>query len=268
MTRYVKQGSLFVPQAPHLILRSWEEPTPVACHHRVNGLSGGRRPVAGGSSAASITYASQAKVDQTGTTCTFNGQSIGTEEVSDRLVIVGATVEHTFQFGQEATITGVTIDGNSMTLMGSAHDNATANSTAFAGLWAYNLTSGTTANIVATRSHTMGVAFETIIGVWSVTGCGTNIASAEHDEASDTSGSGSLSSTIDIAADGGLIGMACIVTGGAWSSSTGFTDDFDDSSGAGGSVDELGVETGRTVTFDPNPTSNPSAAVWISFAPA
>ena len=92
---------------------------------------------------------------------TFSSQGIGTAAANRTVVVVG--VAHI----NAGTISGVTIGGNAATeIVYSVGGEGTASEEI--GIWAYDLTTGTTADIVVTT----GAANRCQIGVWALYGVG------------------------------------------------------------------------------------------------
>ena len=123
------------------------------------------------------------------TTYTFTAQAVGTA-ASDRIVVVG--------FGGEEqttrTLTSVTIGGNTATVHQYEHAGGTFS---FAGIASYNLTTGTTANIVLTFS---GACDRCYIQVWSLYGCDSTVATSDKD--SDSAGGNDISISLGANAGG------------------------------------------------------------------
>lgn len=181
--------------------------------------------VAGGGPTPTISYVSTG-TGQTGTTITYTAQNIGTAS-ADRVVIVGITTGYT---GTAAQTDSMTIGGVTATKLISGKISNT-NST-YIGLFALNVTSGTTANIVTTVTTS---ANRSAIVVWNMTGTGGILTTKA--TGSSLATATTLAQTVSIATNGG--GAAVAIAGDGISSGTAY-------SWSGTSLDVTGNMTGGT----------------------
>lgn len=140
-----------------------------------------------------------------GTSFTFTNHAIGTA-ASDRLVVVGITSRDD-DFGNNVTISSVTIGGNGATV------HATTNSHAVAGVASLVVTSGTTATIVVNVSAT---AQNCVVGVWTITGLtSTTPVHAPTPSSSNSDDANSMSVSTNLSADGVAVAVLCVGQTGA-----------------------------------------------------
>ena len=192
----------------------------------------------GHASGALLTFASSdiKYVNATSSSQTYSSQGIGVAS-SDRVVLVSIySVANTTSVVQSITCGGV-----SMTKI-----KAVTFSLGESGIWGVAYPTGTTADIVLTYS--VANISRNFIAVHALTGTAGDFT--EFDFGSD-SGSQTMSTTLDIPANG-----AVLVTGGANSSSgfsadAGFTREWEEMNTGtvgGGSASLLAAETARTIT--------------------
>lgn len=154
------------------------------------------------------------------------GVAIGAAS-GDRVVVVGV-----YGKGSSISVNSVTIGGVSATKIIDVTYNE-----GDASLWALNVTSGTTANIVITSTGTVDRLFW---GVWAMTGTGGSVTASGTD--TDTGASTNLSTTVTVSATGGAIavhgqnGIAAITMGGDLTQDWTETDGIGE--GYGGSIDD------------------------------
>ncbi len=111
---------------------------------------------------ATVSYESTASSTANSATYTFSSQGIGTA-ADNRTVVVGA-VGHADGSG---AITGITIGGNAATQI--VYSQGPSAGSEECGIFAYDLTSGTTADIIVSLS---GTPHRCQIGVWALYGVG------------------------------------------------------------------------------------------------
>lgn len=221
------------------------------------------RQAAGGGAPASVSFAANTFDAVNRTAYTFSSQSIGTA-APNRTVIVGITCVRS----GSATTTGasVTVAGNSCTKVGAGPTTDGR----MTELWAVDLASGTTADIVVTWND---AALRCGIGVWAAYGIDS---SAAHD--SFGSSADPLTGTIDCPAGGIVIGIANVTgTSSAVTSqwTAGITEDFDqyhddsaENSSTGASGAFASAQTGLTVTCDCDQTATNAGLFVASWGPA
>lgn len=180
-------------------------------------LLSSKTPAAGGAPVA-ITFVAGTTTGNDGSSYTFSGQSIGTAD-ADRTVVVAVGSR---KAGAATTITGVTVGGNAATQL--VQQSNTVTNTCVVGLYAIDVASGTTADIVVTFGASM---IRCGISVYRVLG----ISTTPHDTATSTS-SPNLDTSIDVTADGGIIGVAFGGSTGPLFTWSGITQDYDESVGA------------------------------------
>lgn len=127
---------------------------------------------------------------------TFTGVDVG-DAVADRIVVVGLSAYLTNAGGN--AVYSATIAGNSMTAIatpGGGH--------ASSGLFYYNLTSGTTADIVMTSN--IGNIYRARVHVWAVYGAGSTAPSDSDSDGSQATGNAaSKTVTVNVPTGGVLI---------------------------------------------------------------
>lgn len=196
-------------------------------------------------------------------TYTFTSVNLGTAS-SDRYVVV---VIASGVLTPGRTLNSVTIGGNTATLDANANTSVAASSTTIVGIARLLVTSGTSANVVATFSGNMSVCHcftYTLTGLVAAAPTATKTTSV-------TSGT-VINDTINIPA-GGIFLMAAAATTstGSWTE-TGATEDADDGGGSSNnlpaccaSIAGLAAETGRaySATISANtPAMAMAAAAW------
>lgn len=154
---------IWMPPKPAIIRSLKDDPAQLAMPLTMGMLSAGKRPY--------YTYQSVYADANNLTTYTFTGVSIGTAAASRLVVVAFGWRRSTGTF----TLNSLTIGGNAATLYVNNANTATIAGVAFGGLV---VTSGTTADVVATLSGTAGL---TGLGVWAVynlTNTGSVVASS------------------------------------------------------------------------------------------
>lgn len=217
------------------------------------------QPLLIASSPVNILYQTTASDLSTNSTYTFISQPIGVA-TSDRVVIVSA-------WGRPSTgspvINSVSIGGNVATQIIQA---GTATETRN-GIWALNVPAGTTANIVVNWSSNV---VRTAIAIWYMTG--TNGVTTASATSSVISGSPTVSTTINVPANGGLIATAS-ETGALSLTSTwsGISKDFDTNPGtnafSGGHQNYNTTQTGLTVSDTFSGVTTSPVLVTASWGP-
>lgn len=124
------------------------------------------------------------------TTYTFTAANIGTA-TSDRVIVVGVMLNSS----TNRTVSSVTLGGNAMTSI------VGTNSASNTALFRISVASGTTADIVVTGS---GASNGCYVVVYSLTGWGTVTT---YNSNSATGSSATISTTIDTASGGAVIGI-------------------------------------------------------------
>jgi hypothetical protein len=171
------------------------------------------------------------------TTFTFTGKSIGTAASNRKVVVcVGGNAD-------ARTVSTLTVGGNSASLV-----KRQTNADGTSEIWAVNVSSGTTADIVVTFS---GAENTCGIGVYSLYGA----AASAYATASSTANP--LSTTIDVPAGGVCIGTAQQYGGSQTWSWSGLTENWDSTMGGsrpfgGASASFANAVTGQTVTATPS----------------
>ncbi len=171
---------------------------------------------AGGGSVASVTYVNNYTSGTDTNTYTFSGCNIGTAN-ADRTVVITVGARRS---GTPSTVNSVTVGGNSATELVQVSSGAT--NSCVAAIYAIDVPSGTTADVVVTLASTM---LRCGIGVYDCTG----ISTTANDTATATSASGS--GTVTATADGAVIGVAMSGSSTAFTWS-GITENYDVQVGA------------------------------------
>ena len=170
--------------------------------------------------AIAITFQGHAEDADGGSSSTFTSVNIG-DAATDRMVVVGLSV---IVNSSDASVPTCTIGGVSATQI---LQRASASNAGFQCVfYILNVTSGTTATIVITKGGTSDMN-RCGIGYWSMTGQGTGTtpyATASNDGTSPTIGT-----TINIAANGGVIAISenSAMEGGNTTTWTGVTERYD-----------------------------------------
>jgi hypothetical protein len=194
-------------------------------------------------------------VNNTGsaTTYTFTTANIGTA-TSDRVIVVGVMLNAV----GARTVSSVALGGNAMTsIVGTSSASNTA-------LFRISVASGTTADIVVTGS---GGANGCYVVVYSLTGWGTVTT---YNSNSATGSSATISTTIDTASNGAVIGIQNRFNTGAVNATAGFaTQDvsasFDGSQRVyAGSTFPTTLATGTTYSVTMNAATNSIAVASFS----
>ena len=214
----------------------------------------------GHASGALLTFASSGikYIHSASSSQTYSSQGIGVAS-SDRVVLVSIySVANTTSVVQSITCGGVSMTELEAVNYGSYGKSA---------IWGVAYPTGTTADIVVTY---LGAPDRNCIGVHALTGTAGDFT--KFDAASD-SGSHTMSTTLDIPANGAVLVTAGSNESGAFSADAGFTEDWEESntspatgSAGGGSASLLAAETARTITV----TTGGSAyetLLAISFGP-
>lgn len=192
---------------------------------------------------------------------TFSTQSIGTAATGRIIVVTVGNIS----LSAARTISSLTIGGNSASSVISVSDGpGTDSGYSHAAIYALQVDSGTTADIIVTLS---GTALRCAIGVFAI--YDANSATAT-DTASSAADPGNAS--IDVSAGGVLIGFQVGYPGSAvtWTNLTERFDAFIESSLSNGhytgaSDAFASAQTSLSVTADPASSSNPSSLVLASF---
>ena len=212
----------------------------------------------GQASAALLTFASDGNTDYISAgTHTYSSQGIGVAS-SDRVVLVSiySLSLHDVQ--------SITCGGVSMTKIRAANYDTYGKSS----IWGVAYPTGTTADIVVTYSSSSGVYFNAI-GVYALTGTASDFT--KFDFGSDTASS-TMSTTLDIPANGAVLVTGGADGGSAFSADAGFTEDWEEITtvspgvAGGGSASHLAAETARTITATTNDTTH-QALLAVSFGP-
>jgi hypothetical protein len=180
---------------------------------------------------------------------TFTSADIGTAD-ADRTVVVAVASRKS---GATTTITGVTVGGVSATELVQVSNFAT--NTCVAGLYAINVASGTSADIVVTFADPM---LRCGIGVYRCTG----ISTTPNDTA--TSATSGASVNVDVTAGGAAIGVASAGTTSqpacTW---TVVGEHYDGRIGA-----EVSIHSGASAEFASGATVSPSVTIVSPTEPA
>ena len=208
----------------------------------------------GQASAAVLTFASSGNKESTNTVNhTYSSQGIGVAS-SDRVVLVSI-----YSITEFVEVQSITCGGVSMTKIAAViYDSGES------GIWGVAYPTGTTADIVVTYQNSG--AYSNFIGVHALTGTAGDFT--EFDFGSDT-GSLTMSTTLDIPANGAVLVTAGSNESGAFSADAGFTEDWEESytgSAGGGSASLLAAETARTITSTTDGNDYQSL-VAVSFGP-
>lgn len=176
-----------------------------------------------------------------GNTYTFSSVSLGAA-VADRVIIVTLNME------QVTLVTSVTIGGVAATRIASQTDGTGANDRK-AEIWAAEVPSGTSGNIVVTvgtdQSGMCGGVFRKVGGVGGT---------AASDTATDSGAAGSLSAAITIPAGGAAVATMFVGTSASYTW-TGATESYDEfvsgtGSGSGAIATSSGTVTGTNAGSD------------------
>lgn len=214
--------------------------------------------------AADITLADSATDTANSSSYTFSGLSLGST-AADRHIVVCFECRG---LGTTETVTGVTVGGESATVIVTARDDDTNYHLACVAI--VELPTGTSADVVVTLSSG---ALRAACQVYRLTG----IDASEHDTGTGTSGTTSASADLDVP-DGGVV-VGCAVCGHASSGNadvtwSGLTEDVDVqvetfvdfSSGSHGPA--TSTETPRSITATQNGTGTRNAVATVSWPEA
>lgn len=216
----------------------------------------GRSSVGGGGGGKRVEYQGGAHDSVNRTTYTFASQALGDED-GNRYIVVGIT-----DYGVVGDVSSVTINGVSASEIVDDFPSGGG----YTQLWGALVTTGTTGDIVVTKSST-GV--EMSIHTWALYG----LTSTTAYDTSAGQTTGAYTATLDIPADGMVVMMVAEVQAGAgtwaWSGGT-LTDadeDYDAVTGgaqAGASADTLPSAVSATLTATESGGRNGSfaAASW------
>ena len=209
----------------------------------------------GQASAALLTFASSGNKNSITTASqTYSSQGIGMPS-SDRVVLVSI-----YSKGQlTKVVQSITCGGVSMTKMRSV-----TYTRGESGIWGVAYPTGTTADIVVT--YPAANISRNFIAVHALTGTAGDFT--EFDFGSD-SASTTMSTTLDIPANGAVLVTAGSNTDGQNSADAGFTEDWQENntgSAFGGSASLLAAETARTITSTTDGNDYQSL-VAVSFGP-
>ena len=207
----------------------------------------------GQASGALLTFASSGFKQVTSSTHTYSSQGIGVAS-SDRVVLVSI---YSLSLPD---VQSITCGGVSMTKIAGVTYSYGKSS-----IWGVAYPTGTTADIVVTYSSSSGVYFNAI-GVYALTGTASDFT--KFDFGSDTASS-TMSTTLDIPANGAVLVTGGADGGSAFSADAGFTEDWEETgsySGGGGSASLLAAETARTITSTTDGNDYQSL-VAVSFGP-
>lgn len=192
-------------------------------------------PAAGGP--VVITFASSATLTNNATTYTFTAAGIGTAS-SDRLVVVSASGNASSD--PNSNVSSLTIGGNAATIVDQI---TTTGGGMVCALYYLLVTSGTTADIAVTFGEGQSHA---AIGVWAITGWGSQTPT-DSDKAQSSTGVSQSLSTVTIDSNGGAVfGYGDDVNAGTtW---TNATEDYDDA------VEAADQQSGAHTTTAGTPT--------------
>jgi len=167
----------------------------------------------GGRAAAAVSYVGRNDAGS-GSVATFNSQGIGAA-AANRTVIISVGQNS----GSRPSSPTVTVNGNAATLIVARRTDYSTSASTTQALYAIEVPTGTTANIVVTWSTTVDT---TAIGVWAAYGLGSL---SPYD--TETSGADPAAMNVDVPAGGIVVGAVFNgnnVAVGTW---TGLTENYD-----------------------------------------